>query len=77
MAAVFFTHHYRIEGNAYTSPGERFSDFINTKGYDFIAITEARIYNLLGDKPLYQVPYLALNRNEVVITFPAEGEAQT
>lgn len=63
---------WRIEGNMFVLHGSRLTDAINSKGKDFLAVTDGLIYDAKSGSLLFQTPYLALNRDSISIIFLAE-----
>lgn len=63
----------RIHGCLHVRPGERLKDEIN-KAEEFIAITEATVFDTLGEV-LMQGKFIAVNRDHIVWILP-DGEYQ-
>lgn len=63
---------WRIEGNMHILTGSRLTDAINSKAKDFLAVTDALIYEAKTGALLFETPYLALNRDSISIIFLAE-----
>ena len=63
---------WRIEGNMHILSGARLTDAINSKAKDFLAVTDALIYEAKTGSLLFDTPYLALNRDSISIIFLAE-----
>jgi hypothetical protein len=68
---VIFTPSHRIEGKVHVHPGSRFTDFMEARThYGFIAVTDANVYPVSGDKALYSVEFLNINKNFIAMIFP-------
>jgi hypothetical protein len=63
---------WRIEGSLHILSGSRLTDAINSKAKDFLALTDALIFEATSGTLLYQTPYLALNRDSISIVFLAD-----
>ncbi len=63
---------WRIEGDMHILSGSRLTDSINTKSKDFIAVTDASIFDASSSALLFETPYLALNRDAISMIFLAE-----
>ena len=75
IEAVLYTQQLRIEGEVYTPKGTRFTDFMNAEPrfqtrYDFIPVTNSKVYSLSEDKLLYETSFLNVNKNFIVIASP-------
>jgi len=75
LKVMVCTSLYRVEGDMYLLPGSRLTDIVNVKtGKDFIPITNAKIYSSDKDKVLYEVEFVSINRESILMIFPLEGE---
>jgi len=63
----------RIEGNLHVRINERVKDELN-RGEQFLAVTDATIYNLQGQK-LYEAEFMLINRDHVIWIVPDDEEA--
>lgn len=63
---------YRVEGDIHVLSGSRLTDALNSKAKDFFALTDAKVYAVTGDAPLYEPSYLAVNRDAIACMFPLE-----
>jgi hypothetical protein len=71
VSVVIFTQSCRIEGKIHALPGSRLTDFMNANtGQTFLPVTEARVYPLSGETPLYTVDFLNVNRNHITVVIP-------
>ena len=60
----------RIQGNIHVRVNERVKDELN-RDEQFLAITDANIFNLQGQK-LYEAEFMLINRDHVVWILPDE-----
>jgi len=63
---------WRIEGDLHILSGSRLTDSINSKAKDFLAVTDARIFEANTSALLFETPYLALNRDSISMVFLSE-----
>lgn len=63
---------WRIEGDLHVLDGSRLTDSINSKTKDFLAVTDATIYDATTGSLLFETPFLALNRDSISMLFLAE-----
>ena len=63
--AIVQTDTNRIRGKLHLRENERIKDALNTSD-TFIAITEAKVFDVEGLALLYETGFLALNRQKVV-----------
>jgi hypothetical protein len=63
---------WRIEGDMHILSGSRLTDAINSKAKDFLAVTDASIFDASSGAVLFETPYLALNRDAISMIFLAE-----
>jgi hypothetical protein len=63
---------WRIEGNLHVLSGSRLTDALNSKTKDFLAVTDASIFDAKSSALLFETPYLALNRDSITMIFLAE-----
>ena len=68
VPAIIQTATHRISGEVYMKPDERLKDELN-RSEQFLAVTNARIYNDLGEV-LYTSKFLTLNKDHVVWLIP-------
>jgi hypothetical protein len=69
VPVVIQTLAHRIEGNVHVRVGQRFKDELNNSEEQFLAVTEATIYNTNGET-LYTAPFLTVNRKLIVWVLP-------
>ena len=65
----------RIQGNLHVRVDERVKDELNRDG-QFLAITDAIVFNLQGKK-IYDAKFMLVNRDHVVWVVPDEENTQT
>ena len=75
IEAVLYTQQLRIEGEVYTPKGVRFTDFMNAEPrfqtrYDFMPVTNSKVYSLLEGKLLYETSFLSVNKSLIVVASP-------
>lgn len=63
---------YRIEGQMHVLSGSRLTDALNSKSKDFVAITDAKVYDITGNQLLFEPSYLAIGRESITLVFPME-----
>lgn len=73
VRVLIATDKYRIEGDMHILSGSRLTDALNSKAKDFLAITDAKVFDLDGDAPLYEPEYIAVNRESISAIFPLEA----
>lgn len=72
VRCMLVTNGWRIEGDVHVLSGSRLTDSLNTKANDFLAITNAAVYDVETGKQLYKPRYIAINRNNISAIFPVE-----
>lgn len=72
VRVMIVTHGFRIEGDFHVLAGSRLTDALNSKAKEYFAITDAKVYPLDGDQPMYTPPYIAVNRESIACIFPLE-----
>jgi len=55
----------QIEGDLHVLAGSRLTDALNSKGKDFFPVTDARICQVGSPDALYNVQYIAVNRDSI------------
>ncbi len=63
---------WRIEGDLHILSGSRLTDAINSRTKDFLAVTDASIYDSKSSALLFETGFLALNRDSISMLFLAE-----
>lgn len=72
VRCVLVVGSWRIEGEMHVLSGSRLTDALNSKAKDFLAVTEAKVFDAVSGKPLFDTEYLAVNREQIAVIFPAE-----
>ncbi|MDH5764108.1 MAG: hypothetical protein OEZ51_14135, partial [Nitrospinota bacterium] len=57
----------KIEGNVHCLPNMRLLDLMNSDIDKFIPVSDAAVYDEESGKLLYQVPFMAVNKNHVIV----------
>jgi hypothetical protein len=70
LRVVICTPNYWIEGDMYILPGSRLTDIVNIRRRDFFPITSAKITDSRHGRLIYQVGFLALNRDSIIMIIP-------
>ena len=68
---VFHMTTCRVEGEMFRMPGMRISDAIN-QVTNFIALKDATVYALDSDKPLLSKPFVAIQKQHIVLVTEPE-----
>jgi len=72
VRCVIVASTWRIEGDVHVLAGSRLTDSLNSKAKDFIAVTDATVYDAVTGKQLFDPPYVAVNRESISVVFPVE-----
>ena len=72
VPAIIQTTKDRVEGMIHIRRGERLSDELE-RDYQFLAVTEARIFNA-DNIPVYSSSFLSVAKENIVWIFPVDGE---
>ena len=75
VPSIIHTLISRIQGNLHVRMDERVKDELN-RGEQFLAITDAIVYNLQGKK-IYDAEFMLINRDHVIWIVPDEGNILT
>jgi len=67
---VILTGTYRIKGHIDLLPGARVTDYM-VESKDFIAITEAEVWEL-GGRQVLTAPFINVNRHHIQVVTPAD-----
>ena len=57
----------KIEGDVHCLPNMRLLDLMNSDIDKFIPVSNAAVYDEESGKLLYQVPFMAVNKNHVLV----------
>lgn len=72
LRVVIYTNKYWIEGDMHILADSRLTDCVNVRNRDFFPITNAHIIDPRDNRVLYQLGYLALNRDSIIMIFPKQ-----
>lgn len=72
VAIVALVGAWRVEGQVHILSGSRLTDSLNSRAKDFLAVTDARVYDAASGAMLMDTPYLALNRVSIDMVLNAE-----
>lgn len=70
VRCVVVTGSWRVEADLYVLEGSRLTDALNSKAKDFIAATDAKVFDVATGQELYAPKYLAINRDSISVIFP-------
>lgn len=70
VRVMVITKDHRIEGDMHILEGSRLTDSLNSRGKDFYALTEAKIYSLVSDQLVATPDYVAVARDGMTAIFP-------
>ena len=74
VSAVIQTVTHLVRGLVHVREGERLKNELE-RNEMFLAVTQATIYEA-GDKVLFTVPFIALQRAQIIWIMPVEEESQ-
>lgn len=72
VRVIAVVHGWRIEGDMHILSGTRLTDAINSRTKDFLAVTDAKIFDAKSGAMLFETSYLALNRESISMIFLAQ-----
>lgn len=72
VRVVLVVDTWRIEGFMHVLSQSRLTDALNSKSKDFLAVTEAKVYDVMSNKLLFQAEWLDVNRMSISVIFPAD-----
>jgi hypothetical protein len=70
VRCVLAVSNWRVEGDIHVLQGSRLTDSMNSKAKDFIAVTDAVVYDVGTGRELFRPPYIAVNQMMVAGIFP-------
>lgn len=70
VRVMVITKDHRIEGDMHILEGSRLTDSLNSRGKDFYALTNARIYAVVSDELVASPEYVAVSREGMTAIFP-------
>jgi len=71
VAAIVQTTTHRLRGYVFCDPDQRLKDQLNSDGEQFIAISDAEVFNE-NDQVTHRAEFLTLNKQHVVWLLPAD-----
>ncbi|MCE5203359.1 MAG: hypothetical protein ABFC80_04840 [Coriobacteriales bacterium] len=72
VRVMVITKDHRIEGDMHVLEGSRLTDSLNSRGKDFYALTNARIYKIASDELIASPEYVAVARDGMTAVFPVD-----
>jgi len=72
IRCVVMVSSWRIEGDVHILTGSRLTDTLNSRAKDFFVVTDAVISDVQTGAELHRASYVAVNRGEASLIFPAE-----
>jgi len=63
-----------IRGDLHVLAGSRLTDALNSKGKDFLPITDATISAIGAPEPLHRLKYMAVNRDSIDCIMEVDAE---
>ncbi len=67
MNVVIRTAHEKIEGVIYLHKGSRMMDMLNKGEYDFIPVSQAKVYSIESGSILFEAEFLTINKKQIVM----------
>ena len=64
------TQHHKVVGEVHVLPANRLTDFMNQTDQNFIAVTNAEVYDLLTKETIGKLDFLSINKNYIAMIFP-------
>lgn len=76
ISAVLVTERFRVEGKVHLYQNSRLSDLLNMdmNKKDFLPVTDAKFYDAITGDFIESRPFLAINRQYVIMVYGAEDE---
>ena len=72
VAVVAIVDGWRVEGQMHVLSDSRLTDSLNSRSKDFLALTDARVFDVKTGELRMETPYLALNRASICMVLNAE-----
>lgn len=72
IRCVMVVEGWRIEGDVHVVSGSRLTDALNSRSKDYIAVTDAVVFDASTGQELYRPAYVAVNRLTASAVFPVE-----
>lgn len=71
IKVILQTAFHRIHGYMHVRIGERLKDELDT-AVNFLAVTDAVVFDLTGNTQLFKTNFMAVNRNQIVWVIPED-----
>ncbi|HWR67229.1 MAG TPA: hypothetical protein VN364_14010 [Bellilinea sp.] len=71
IKVILQTAFHRIHGYIHVRIGERLKDELDT-AVNFLAVTDAVVFDLTGNTQLFKTNFMAVNRNQIVWVIPED-----
>lgn len=77
IEATLVTDRHRIDGMVHLYQNSRLSDLLNMdmNKREFLPVTDAKIYDLATNELIQELPFLALNRNYIVMVYASASDS--
>ncbi len=72
VAVVAIVDGWRVEGQMHVLSGSRLTDSLNSRSQEFLALTDAKVFDATTGELRMETPYLALNRTSICMVLNAE-----
>jgi hypothetical protein len=72
IRCVMIVDGWRVEGDVHVVTGSRLTDALNSRSKDYIAVTDAVVYDMTTGEELYRPSYVAVNRLTAGAVLPLE-----
>jgi hypothetical protein len=72
VRVMIMTAGFRVEGDFNLLEGSRLLDSVNSKAKDFVALTDAKVFQTGATQPTYTTPFIAFNRMAITAIMPLE-----
>lgn len=72
LRCVMVVGAWKVEGDIHLLAGSRLTDALNSKSKDFMAVTDAIVSDVAGGHEISRAAFVAVNRENVSVIFPAE-----
>ena len=66
---TILTRSFRIKGYIHITPSARVTDFM-VESKNFIAVTEAEVWELLGGRQVLHAPFINVSRDHIEVVMP-------
>ena len=66
---TILTRSFRIKGYIHITPSARVTDFM-VESKNFIAVTEAEVWELLGGRQVLHAPFINVSRDHIEVVKP-------